>query len=148
MLFRSLAIRGESPDKPSGLALVLLAKTHLSVPELTWTGVSDDRRAVQRVADAAANTIGRISANKPTPEYEDMFGRLSDAAMTRLKERFGRLRDAVVEAGNASDPKVACKRLREAFGDDFPCPDETKREEETALRTKAPAVVPSSSSAT
>lgn len=145
--WNDLAIRGESPDKPSGLALVLVAKKHLPVPERTWAGVPDDRRAVQRIADAAANTIGRISANKPTHEYEDMFGRLSNAAMTRLKDRFGKLRDAVVDAGNASDPKVACKRLREVFGDDFPCPDEPKRDGETALRTKAPAVVPSSSSA-
>lgn len=141
------AILGESPDKPSGLALVLLTKKHLSTPALTWAGMPDDRLAVERVAHAAANTIGPITAKKPTPEYEDMFGRLSNAAMTQLKERFGKLRDAVVDARNASDTKVACKRLREVFGDDFPCPDETKRAGETPMRTKAPAVVPSSSSA-
>jgi hypothetical protein len=141
------AIRGESPDKPSGLALVLLVKEHLSTPALTWAGAADDRLAVEHVARSAADTVGRISACKPTPEYEDMYGRLSNAAMTKLKERFGKLRDAVVDAGNATDPKVACKRLREVFGDDFPCPDAEKRDTETAMRTSAPAVVPSSSSA-
>jgi hypothetical protein len=141
------AIRGESPEKPTGLALVLLAKQHLSMPALTWTGAPDDRLAVERVARGAAATVGRIIAFKPTPQYEDMYGRLDDTAMAALKARFGKLRDALVDAGTATDPKVACKLLRQVFGEDFPCPDEEKRDSETAMRTTAPAVVPSSSSA-
>lgn len=141
------AIRGESPDKPSGLALVLLAAKHLPSPAITWTGAVDDRLAVERVARAAAATLGRITALKPTPEYEDMFGRLTDQAMEDFKARFGALRDALVDAGNATDPQVACKRLRDVFGGDFPCPDVQKQAGETAMRTSAPAIVPSSSSA-
>lgn len=145
--WNDLAILGESPDKPSGLALVLLTAKHLPSPALTWAGDPDDRLALEWVARGAADTFGRIIAVKPTPEYEDMFGRLSEKAMGELKDRFARLRDVLVEAGNAADAKQACKRLREVLGSDFPCPDELTEARETAMQTSAPAVVPSSTSA-
>ncbi len=141
------AIRGESNDKPSGLALVLLTKNHLSGPALTWDGKPDDRAAVEQVARSAAETAGRITAIKPTPEGEDMFGRISEAAMTKLKERFAVLQNALADANGDTDASRACKRLKEVFGDDFPCPDIEQGTKQSALRTSAPAVVPSSSSA-
>jgi hypothetical protein len=141
------AIRGESDDKPSGLALVLLTKQHLSGPSLTWEGLPDDRAAAERVARAAADTYGRITAIKPTPEEEDMFGRISESGMTKLKERFGTLRDKLVAAQQAKDAREACKELKDVFGNDFPCPDPEDERQESARRTAAPAVVPSSSSA-
>ncbi len=142
------AIPGESDDKPSGLALVLLTEGLLLMPHVDWRGVSDDRAALQRVAESAASTWGRIEAKKPTPEYEDMFGRLSEKAMADLKMRFGALRDALVDAKNAADARTACKRLRGAFGKDFPCPDENGDDRAAvARRTSAPAIITSSSSA-
>lgn len=141
------AIRGESNDKPSGLALVLLTNQHLTAPAKTWDGVPDDRLAVERVARAAAETVGRISAIKPTPEGEDMFGRISDTGMTELKNRFATLRDVLIDAQREPKASEACKRLKEVFGDDFPCPSSDEEEKRSALRTSAPAVVPSSSSA-
>jgi len=141
------AIRGESKDKPSGLALVLLTEKHLLTPERTWDGSPDDRAAVERVASTAANIFGRITAIKPTPEGEDMFGMISEGGMNTLKERFARLYDALVFAREASNAKEACKELKKVFGDDFPSPDPEEERNETARRTAAPAVVPSSSSA-
>ncbi len=141
------AIRGESDEKPSGLALVLLTKQHLTASALTWDGAADDRLAVERVARAAAETVGRITATKPTPEGEDMFGRLSESGMRELKERFAALRDALIDAQREPDASKACVRLKEVFGDDFPCPDPDGGKRDEALRTSAPAVVPSSSSA-
>lgn len=141
------AIRGESNDKPSGLALVLLAKQHLSAPALTWDGAADDRLAVERVARAAAETVGRIQAIKPTPEGEEMFGRISETGMTELKQRFGALRDALIDAEREPDVNKACKRLKDVFGDDFPCPSGKDSEKQEAIRTSAPAVVPSVASA-
>ena len=76
-----------------------------------------------------------------------MFGRVSDAEMTKLKARFGTLRDALVFARNAPDGAAACKELKKVFGSDFPCPDTDGKVRETARRTAAPAIVPSSSSA-
>lgn len=139
---------GSADDKPTGLALLLLTRQHLSIPALTlFEGTPDDRAAVERVARGAAATFGRIVATKPTPEFEDMFSRLSDEAMETLKARFGVLRDALVAANQADTQAKACAELRKVFGDDFPCPDSGEERTQTAMRTATPAIVPSSSSA-
>jgi hypothetical protein len=137
----------ESKDKPAGIALVLLTKEHLSNPRTSWDGTSDDRAALEQVAQAAENAVGRISIAKPTPEYEDLFGGISDKGMTSLKKRFGELRQALVDAKNAPDVQTACKRLREVFGEDFPCPDPDDGKKQEAKKTSAPAVISSASSA-
>lgn len=142
------ALPGERDDKPTGLALVLLTQQHLHSPAQNWLGDADDRTAVERVASAAAGTFGRIVAHKPTPEKEDMFARLSDTQMTQLKERFGKLRDALGDARNAKERSEACKRLKEVFGSDFPCPDKGgEGDKADARRTQRPAIVPSNVSA-
>lgn len=135
---------GEMDDKPSGLALTLLAEARLS-PTTSgwWTTTSDDRKALQRLARSAADTVGRIVAHKPTPEQEDVFGRLSEAGMTQLKTRFATLSDKLVAADEEPDPVKACEILQEVFGDEFPVP----ASEETAVKSSAPAIVTSSSSA-
>jgi hypothetical protein len=140
------AIRGESRDKPSGIALVLLTEQHLSNPATTWSGANDDRAAVARIANAAANTWGRITAYKPTPENEDLFAGLSDDAMNTLKARFSILNETLKFAEKASDTKDACKELKKVFGSDFPCPSSDDERTESARRTSAPAIIPSSSS--
>lgn len=137
----------ESKDKPSGIALVLLTEQHLRTPKATWDGMSDDRAALEQVAQAAENTIGRISVRKPTPEYEDLFGGISEKGMTALKKRFAELRQALVDAKNASDLQTACKRLREVLGNDFPCPSPDGEKKDEARKTSAPAVISSASSA-
>ncbi len=140
--WNDVAIPYEDRGKPTGLALVLLAIKHLQ-PALTWDGKSDDRLALERLAWAAANTVDRIVAEKPTPEYEDMFGRLSDKQMNELKDRFRVLYETLVEADKEKDPRKACQLLVEVFGDDFPVPPE----EETAERTRGPAIITTSTSA-
>ena len=138
----------ESKEKPSGIALVLLTEKHLNGPKTTWwDGTSDDRAALEQVAQAAADTLGRIVVTKPTPEYEDLFGGISDKGMTSLKTRFGELRQALVDAKNASDVPAACKRLQDVFGADFPCPEPDGGKKEEAKKTAAPAVISSASSA-
>jgi hypothetical protein len=137
----------ESKNKPSGIALVLLAERHLNSPRTTWDGTSDDGAALEQVAQAAELTVGRISITKPTPEHEDLFGGMSEQGMTDLKKRFGELRKALVDARNTSDVQTACKRLREVLGDDFPCPDPNAKKKEEARKTAAPAVISSASSA-
>src|SRR5690606_23130026 len=121
--WNDIGIPGESDDKPSGLALILLAEQHLPRPSLSWDGKADDAAALYGVAKAAAGTVGRIKATKPTPEGEEMFARISDSGMDRLKSRFGALRDALTAAREASDVAEACKILKKHLGNDFPCPD-------------------------
>ena len=143
--WNDVALPKESHDKPSGLALLLLTKHHLPGP--IGLGSGDDRSAAEQVARAAAAIVGRIVEQKPTPEREDVFARISEPGMKSLKERFGVLRDALKFAGDTSDINKACKELKKALGDDFPCPDAEDTNPETARRTAAPAIVPSSRSA-
>jgi hypothetical protein len=137
-----VAIPEESDAKPSGLAFLLLAIERVA-PTYSWDGISDDRAALASLANYATALSGRISICKPTPEYEDVFGKLSDDEMSEFKERFGEMADTLKQAANETDPVEACQALHNVFGDDFPVPEP----EDTAKRTSAPAIVTSSSSA-
>jgi hypothetical protein len=55
----------------------------------------------------------------------------------------GKLADALGQAGEETDPVKASKLLQKYFGDDFPVPEP----EDTGTKTKAPAILTSSSSA-
>lgn len=141
--WNDVAIPRESKSKPTGLAFVLLVAQQLLYSRMRWDGQPDDRRALEDLATLAANTVGRLVAQKPTPEYEDMFARLSDDDMEELKERFRTMAAALRAAETEVDPVEACRILSQVFGDDFPVP----KPEDTASRTIAPAIVTSSSSA-
>lgn len=133
----------ERADKPTGLAFTLLCCERLT-PHKDWSdGTPDDRSAIAALARQVAQLAGRIAAKKPTPEYEDMFGRIDETEMSNLKARFGALADALEEAGREVDPVKACKLLQEVFGPDFPVPEP----EETGKKSGAPAIITSSASA-
>ena len=136
------AIPFEAEYKATGLAWLLMAINGLS-PNKKWDGCPDDRSALESLASGAASLFGRLSAKKPVPEYEDVFGRISDDEMSKLKKRFGAMRDALIFANQEIDPVKACTKLKEVFGRDFPVPEP----EDTAKKTYGPAIVTSSSSA-
>jgi hypothetical protein len=140
--WNDIAIPVERPDKPTGLAFTLLC-CNILAPRVDVFLDSDDRTALYILATSASLTAGRIIAKKPTPQYEDMFGRLSDSEMMALKERFRVLAATLDEAARETDPREACKKLRKVFGDDFPVPDP----EATGKKSAAPAIVTSSASA-
>lgn len=131
----------ESTAKPTGLAFILLSIERLQ-PTRTWTGTPDDLLALENLAISAANQVGRIVAYKPTPEYEEMFSRLTDDEMTSLKMRYKVMSEALQAARETTDPVEACEILQKIFGSDFPVPEP----EDTAKKTSSPAIVPSSSS--
>jgi hypothetical protein len=133
----------ESHTKPPGLAFVLVAIQQGLAKSTFIDGRSDDRRCLAQFTRSMANIVGRVTATKPTPEYEEMFSRLDDADMAVFKKRMATLAEALESAGNMADPVNACKKLVEVFGEDFPVPEK----EDTGERTKAPAIVTSSSSA-
>ena len=137
-----LRIPRESPSKPTGLAFVLLCRDKLQ-PSVAWDGQPDDRTALESLATLASGTFGRIIANKPTPEYEDMYARLNDEEMNDLKSWFSNIASVLRDAHVAADPVQACKKLVAVFGDDFPVPEP----EDTGRKASAPAIVTSSSSA-
>lgn len=133
----------ESKFKPVGLAFVLLAVQRPLTRATFLDGRPDDRQSLAAFTRSVANIAGRVVANKPTPEYDDLFVRLTDADMDEFKKAMGTLADALEFAGSTADPVKACERLQEVFGEDFPVPEA----KDTAMRTRAPAIVTSSSSA-
>jgi hypothetical protein len=132
----------ESSDKPTGLGYTLLCRERLQ-PMAKWDGSPDDRKALEQLASWVEVQLGRIAMMKPTPEYEDLFGKLSDSAMDKLKSRFGDMKSALVDADAEPDPVKACERLALVFGRDFPVP----KPSDTGRKTSAPAIVTSSYSA-
>lgn len=133
----------ESKSKPVGLAFVLLTVQRPLTRATFLDGRPDDRQSLAMFTRSVASTIGRVVAKKPTPVYDDLFERLGDQDMKDFKEKMGELADALEFAGRTADPVKACERLREVFGDDFPVPEA----KDTASKTRAPAIVTSSSSA-
>lgn len=127
--WNDLDIPGDSPDKPFGLATLLLVIHHLSAPISDLNGDSDDLGALVQVCQGVDLTFGRISIKKPTQEYEDLFAKLSDKAMERLKQRFSSLLKDLRKARTLDDDEAA-KLLRKQFGDDFP---ESLRKSEMSL---------------
>lgn len=141
--WNDVAIPTDRHDKPTGLAFTLLCGERLSPRTFVDDGAPDDLTALYLLARPLGQLIGRIVANKPTPQYEDMFGRLSDEEMKKLKERFATLADTLDAAAREPDPVEACKKLQKVFGPDFPVP----KTDDTAKKSSAPAIVTSSASA-
>jgi hypothetical protein len=133
----------ESKSKPVGLAFVLLAVQRPLSRATFIDGRPDDRQSLATFTRSVANTDGRVAAKKPTPIYDELFQRLSDTDMDDFKKKIGELADALELAGQTADPVNACKRLCEVFGNDFPVPEA----KDTGSKTRAPAIVTSSSSA-
>lgn len=139
--WNDFALPGEQDGKPTGLALVLLCRDRLS-RTASLSGCADDRKALEDLAWEVKNLSGRLTTYKPTPQYEDMYARLTEDEMTQLKARFATLYEALVEADTAADPVVACEALQKVFGPDFPVPDP----KDTAKASSAPAIITSSTS--
>jgi len=129
--------------KPSGLAFVLMCIQYKLLPTKFLDDRADDRQALERLSNTLAFTPGRLSALKPTPEYENILAGFSDTEMAQLKIEFEDLYEALHFAGTNADPVEACERLQKVFGKDFPVPDP----KDTAKKTINSAIVTSSNSA-
>jgi hypothetical protein len=129
--------------KPSGIGFVLMAIQYGLAPATFLDKRSNDRQALEQLCSALSNTVGRIVARKPTPEYDDVLSELLDAEMVSLKDECRELHSALDFAGTNADPVAACKRLRKVFGKDFPIPEP----DETAKKSSAPTIITHSGSA-
>lgn len=132
----------ESDARPSGLALTLAAIQFGLMPEETWSGQPDDLKALRKLVQALTATT-RIVVQKPTPEFEDTFSKLSDDQMKALLADLKTLDNSLGFASTTADPVAACKRLQEVFGPDFPVPDP----KDSARKSSSPAIITSSRSA-
>ncbi len=141
--WNDVAIPYESEDKPNGLSLLLYSINNLE-PTYSFDGNPNDLEALLWLSYKAYTTRGRLIVEKPSPEYEDVFNKLSSDAMSDLKSRFESLYRDLEAAKSKTDPVDACKILRDnQFGDDFPVP----KTKDTGKKTLSPAIITSSSSA-
>jgi len=131
----------EPSARPAGIGIVVLASDHLE-PTTKWDGTADDATALRSFANELGTHPGRLVAQKPTPEYEDLLAAFSDSEMEGFKEGLRELSKVIASAQNEIDPVDACKALARILGSDFPVP----KAEDTAKKTRGPAIVPSSSS--
>jgi hypothetical protein len=129
--WNDLRIEDESQDKPTGIALLLLAIENLSPILDNDTKESDDLSALIGLCDKVISLqfAQRISVKKPTPEFEDVFGKISDEGMKALKAAFGELGSALKSVAQAEDTVAAAKILQGVFGDDFPVMEEIQKSE-------------------
>ncbi|KTC84516.1 hypothetical protein Ldro_2680 [Legionella drozanskii LLAP-1] len=116
--WNDLVIAKESPDKPTGLAMLLLVIQYLSAPCINDVGASEDIGALLLIAREISRLSGRIIINKPTPQYEDVFSKLDEQAMIQLKERFRLLQEDLEQISNMSEMN-AINVMAKHFGDDF-----------------------------
>lgn len=112
------ALTEKCRDKPVGLAILLYCIEKLPSPKIN-SGKSEDIEALIKITFSAKSS-DRIFVHKPTPEQEDLFGKISSAGMKKLIKRFSDLYNALVKAKNEDKTSEACKILIEFFGEDFP----------------------------
>lgn len=130
-----------SNDKPTGIALLLLAIKYLQ-PTLDKDGNPDDLTALINFLQKIEQIYGRVQILKPTQEFDDVFKRISDDGMTKFKSRVSALKYRCEKAKAETGNTEACDWLAsdEAFGKDFPI-------EESLSKSQALATMSSRDSA-
>lgn len=142
--WNDLDIPEDSDDKPFGLATLLLVIKYLTLPVTDTQGASDDLSALINICTNVSYATllgGRISINKPTPEYEDVFKKISDTAMTKLVSRFKSLKDDLTTVKSSTDVVLINKLMKKHFGDDFPDVEDPENKNKGFTPPKGPAVV-------
>lgn len=122
----------DSSDKPTGIALLLLSIEKLKPTLSANSNESDDLAAMINFCDQVTFFFSRIVVKKPTPEYEDVFGKISDAEMQKLKDAYSEMRKILYAAQINSNVFAAAESLQQIFGDDFPAEEEIKKSEISA----------------
>ena len=127
--------------KPTGIALTALAyngfRPYTKDP-FSWAESVDDLKAMLEFVKYIINQFnvftGCISVTLPVPPGNDLFEKMTDQQCRNFKDLLIKLRDALQDAMNETDPHEACKILRKQFGSDFPVPP---KEETGQSRSKA-----------
>jgi hypothetical protein len=115
--------------RPTGIALTALAYNGFKASTknlFSWAEDINDLKATKDFVNYIINQFGfwddRIHVSLPVPPGNDLFMKMTDQQCKDFKEKLEKLRDALAEAENETDPHEACKLLRKQFGDDFPVP--------------------------
>jgi hypothetical protein len=156
--WKDVQFNGLGNAAPRGIALTVAVQSFLALPiylDPLTAASFDDLAALSRLVDTMlANFMyrvydeedeiwyDRIRVYLPVGPWTDLFARMTNRQMEAFRKKLEELRDALIAAADAVDPRAACTILQNVFGDDFPVPPE----EETAKKLPR-AIVSSSSSA-
>jgi hypothetical protein len=156
--WKDVQFRSEGNAAPRGIALTVGVQSFLSLPvyqDPLTAATFDDLAALRILVDAMLANFTyqvydddeeqwyqRIRVYLPVEPRNDLLARMSNKQMESFHVRLEELRDALIAAAGAVDPRAACIILQKEFGEDFPVPPE----EDTAKKLPR-AIVSSSSSA-
>lgn len=141
--------------RPLGVALTVatcydLQPTYADV----FAGKPDDLGALRSLVSRILNRFAyvwnsdegacvyRLAVKLPVEPYNDLFEQMTNKQMQQFETKLTELGNALDAAAGDVDPRAACLRLQEVFGQNFPVP----AVEETA-KWFAPAITSSSNSA-
>lgn len=135
---------------PTGIALSAMAYNWFE-PELRidWNGKPQDINDLQAmkmlVSKIITNNFG-LDVRLPVKPYNDLFERMkqSEKHVEDYKKKMDELQQALEDAAEAEpDEHTGAEILQQVLGPDFPVPDK----KETAEKSSAPAIIPSTESA-
>jgi hypothetical protein len=137
--WRSQKFPDAGNNAPTGIGLTIAAG-HWFQPRITRdlfakTTTFDDLAAMRTLITMMVSSFVPVGfAEDSTPRYRlhvllpvrpqnDLFEKMTDGQMTTFRDRLVALRDRLDEATKEPDPVVACQRMRNEFGDEFPVPE-------------------------
>jgi hypothetical protein len=129
--------------RPTGISMTAMAYDWFE-PEIDC-GEIDDFTALTNLVENICNNNHGLNITLPVKPYNDLMEKLkvNKVNKERYIKQMDKLRDALLEAAEETDPHDAAKILKKVFGDDFPVPNKAS----TARVTGAPAITTSSQSA-
>ncbi len=134
--WNDLCFKNDISNKPFGLAILLLTIKNLPFPQLDNDNKSHDLKALLLVLNSIQSIQGRISLNKPTPEYEDVFAKLDDLAMEKFKGHITELNNDLIEIFQEDNIDEINKLTKKNFGKDFPNIEEPSKQSHIIFNNK------------
>lgn len=126
-----------SPDgnsAPSGIGITVAAYNWFAPVISFFTGKPDDLRALKKFVNCMLNHFSReydpdsgesyfrLKVKLPVEPFSDIFTKMTSNQMSNFKSNLEKLRDALNEASEETDPYEASKILSKEFSD-FPIPE-------------------------
>ncbi len=146
---------------PTGIAITIAAYDKMNpvytTDSFTATRNYDDLKCLKNFVDSLINSFTdvvydaeekkyyyRLSINMITPQYSDLFEKMTNKQMESFKNKLETLQSVLKDAEKEVDPVESCKKLKDELGDDFPVPE---KKDTAESKSKGPAVVSSNQGA-
>lgn len=128
--------KSDGASAPSGIVLTVLAgklfRPKIDRPLFFGKNTADDLGAMQALVDAIVGAFGlvegsstegeqyRLVVNTPVGPEKNLCERMTVPQLTVLRRRLVHLKNTLVAVQKETDVSIACKRMRDEFGPEFP----------------------------